>query len=75
MVHDGLFGPTEMPVALRERIAADVKAVADKTIADRLATTGQVMNIGMADEFAKSIAGQRAQIAEMAKRLGVAEKK
>jgi tripartite-type tricarboxylate transporter receptor subunit TctC len=71
----GLFGPTEMPIALRERIAADVKAVADKTIADRLGTTGQVMNIGGADEFAKSIAAQRAQIAEMAKRLGVAQKK
>jgi len=34
-----------------------------------------VMNIGGSEEFAKSIAGQRAQIAEMAKRLGVAEKK
>jgi len=71
----GLFGPPEMPVALRDRIAADVKSVADKTIGDRLATTGQVMNIGGAEEFAKSIAGQRAQIGEMAKRLGVAEKK
>jgi len=71
----GLFGPKEMPVALRERIAADVKAVADKGISDRLATSGQVMNIGGPEEFAKSIADQRAQIAEMAKRLGVAEKK
>jgi len=71
----GLFGPTEMPVALRDRIAADVKEVADKAIGDRLATTGQVMNIGGAEEFAESIAAQRAQIAEMAKRLGVAEKK
>jgi tripartite-type tricarboxylate transporter receptor subunit TctC len=71
----GLFGPHEMPAALRDRIAADVKSVADKTIADRLATSGQVMNIGGADEFAKSIAGQRAQIAEMAKRLGATEKK
>jgi tripartite-type tricarboxylate transporter receptor subunit TctC len=71
----GLFGPPEIPTALRDRIAADVKSVADKTIADRLATTGQVMNIGGADEFAKSIADQRAQIAEMAKRLGVEKKK
>jgi tripartite-type tricarboxylate transporter receptor subunit TctC len=71
----GLFGPSDMPAALRERIAADVKSVADKTIADRLATSGQVMNIGGPEEFAKSIAAQRAQIAEMAKRLGVAEKK
>jgi tripartite-type tricarboxylate transporter receptor subunit TctC len=71
----GLFGPKDMPAALRDRIAADVKAVADKTIGERLATSGQVMNIGGAEEFAKSIAAQRAQIAEMAKRLGVAEKK
>ncbi len=71
----GWFGPPDMPAALRDRIAADIKSVADKTIADRLATTGQVMNIGGSAEFAKSIAGQRAQIAEMAKRLGVAEKK
>jgi hypothetical protein len=33
------------------------------------------MNIGGPDEFQKSIDAQRAQIAEMAKRLGVAEKK
>jgi tripartite-type tricarboxylate transporter receptor subunit TctC len=71
----GFFGPPEMSPALRERIAADVKSVADKVIADRLATTGQVMNIGGSAEFAKSIVEQRAQIAEMAKRLGVAEKK
>ncbi len=71
----GLFGPSDMPAALRDRIGADVKAVADKTIEDRLAATAQVMNIGASAEFAKSIAEQRAQIAEMAKRLGVAEKK
>jgi tripartite-type tricarboxylate transporter receptor subunit TctC len=71
----GLFGPPDMPAALRDRIYADVKSVADKTIGDRLATTGQVMNIGGPDEFAKSIVAQRAQLAEMAKRLGVTEKK
>jgi tripartite-type tricarboxylate transporter receptor subunit TctC len=71
----GLFGPPDMSPALRDRIAADVRAVADKTIGERLATTGQVMNIGGSAEFAKSIADQRAQVAEMAKRLGVAEKK
>jgi len=71
----GLFGPPDMSAALRERIYNDVKSVADKSIEERLATTGQVMNIGGANEFAKSIADQRAQIADMAKRLGVAEKK
>jgi tripartite-type tricarboxylate transporter receptor subunit TctC len=71
----GLFGPPDMPTALRDKIYADVKSVADKTIGDRLATTGQVMNIGGPDEFAQSIVAQRAQLAEMARRLGVAEKK
>jgi tripartite-type tricarboxylate transporter receptor subunit TctC len=71
----GFFGPADMPTALRDRIAADVRAVADNVIADRLATTGQVMNIGSAAEFAKSIDQQRAEIARMAKTLGVAEKK
>src|SRR5580700_9838240 len=36
----GLFGPPGMPLALRARITADVRAVADSTIADRLSTTG-----------------------------------
>ena len=71
----GMFGPSDMAPALRERIAADVRAVADKTIDDRLATTGQVMNIGGGAEFAKSIEEQRAEVAKMAKALGVAEKK
>jgi tripartite-type tricarboxylate transporter receptor subunit TctC len=71
----GFFGPPELPAAVRDRIAADVRSVADQTIAERLAASGQVMNIGGSAEFAKSIADQRAQIAEMAKRLGVAMKK
>src|SRR4030088_1376160 len=43
----GLFGPAGMPLALRERIAADMRAVAaDPIIADRLTATGQILNIG-----------------------------
>jgi tripartite-type tricarboxylate transporter receptor subunit TctC len=71
----GLFGPADMPLELRQRIADDVRAVADQTIADRLGTTGQLMNIGGPQDFATSIDAQRAQVAEMAKRLGVDEKK
>jgi tripartite-type tricarboxylate transporter receptor subunit TctC len=71
----GLFGPSDMPKALRERIATDIKAVAlDPVIGERLATTGQVLNIGNPDEFAASIEAQRAQLAVMAKHLGVAMK-
>ena len=68
----GLFGPTGMPLELRQRIAADVRAVADDTIKDRLATTGQLLNIGGPEEFAKSVEEQRAQIAGFAKSLGIA---
>jgi tripartite-type tricarboxylate transporter receptor subunit TctC len=72
----GLFGPPTMPIALRERMAADVKAVmdADPAIADRLTRTGQVINPGGPAEFAKSIDDQRAAIAAAAKVIGVAPK-
>jgi tripartite-type tricarboxylate transporter receptor subunit TctC len=67
----GLFGPPSMPLELRKRIAADIAAVADKTIEDRLTTTGQLMNIGGPEEFARSIDEQRATVAAYAKELGV----
>jgi tripartite-type tricarboxylate transporter receptor subunit TctC len=69
----GLFGPTEMPLALRQRIAAEIRAVADDTIKQRLVTTGQLLNVGGPEDFAKSIDEQRAQVAAFAKELGVAE--
>jgi tripartite-type tricarboxylate transporter receptor subunit TctC len=67
----GLFGPPGMPLELRERITADIRAVADATVADRLTITGQLMNIGGPDEFGKSIDAQRATIAAFAKDLGI----
>ena len=57
----GLFGPPGMPLELRERITADIRAVADSTVADRLTLTGQFLNIGGPEEFAKSIDEQRAR--------------
>jgi tripartite-type tricarboxylate transporter receptor subunit TctC len=67
----GFFGPTGMPRELLDRITADVRAVADDTIRDRLATTGQILNVGGPEEFAKSIEEQRLQVAKFAKQLGV----
>jgi tripartite-type tricarboxylate transporter receptor subunit TctC len=67
----GLFGPSGMPLALRQRITADIRAVADATIADRLTTSGQLMNIGGPEEFGKSIDQQRVQIEAFAKVLGI----
>ena len=67
----GLFGPTGMPLELRQRITADIRAVVDKTIEDRLTTTGQLTNIGGPEEFGKSVDEQRAKVAAFAKELGI----
>ena len=67
----GLFGPPGMPVALREKITADFRAVADASIDDKLAATGQLMNIGGPDDFGRSIDEQRARLAGFAKQLGI----
>jgi len=67
----GLFGPPGMPRELRERITSDIRAVADDTIKDRLAATGQLLNVGGPEEFAKSIDEQRSQVAKFAKQLRI----
>ena len=67
----GLFGPRGMPLGLRQRIASDISSIADATVADRLTVSGQIMNIGGPEEFAKSIEEQRAKVAEFAKVIGV----
>jgi tripartite-type tricarboxylate transporter receptor subunit TctC len=67
----GLFGPTGMPLELRQRITADIRAVVDPTIEDRLTITGQLANLGGPEELGKSIDEQRAKIADFAKQLGI----
>jgi tripartite-type tricarboxylate transporter receptor subunit TctC len=67
----GLFGPRKMSEELRTRIAADIAAVADKAMGDKLAVSGQVMSPGTASEFAVSIEEQRATVARIATQLGV----
>jgi tripartite-type tricarboxylate transporter receptor subunit TctC len=73
----GLFGPPTTPMALRRKIAADIKEVmeGDPIIKDRLTATAQIFAPGGPEEFAKAIEGQRAVIAKSARELGVAEKK
>jgi tripartite-type tricarboxylate transporter receptor subunit TctC len=68
----GLFGTRDMPLALRERIAADVIAVlADATVAQRLTGSGQTVVPGSASEFAAAIEKQRVALAGFAKVLGI----
>ncbi len=66
----GLFGSKAVSAELREKLGADVVAVAnDKEIEARLNATGQTPARGGAKEFAASIAQQRALIATIAKAL------
>jgi tripartite-type tricarboxylate transporter receptor subunit TctC len=69
----GIFGPRSMPMALRERIAEDVKAVvaADPTISPRLAATGQVVDIRGPAEFAEGIKETRDKLLGIAQALGI----
>jgi tripartite-type tricarboxylate transporter receptor subunit TctC len=66
----GLYGTPEMPAALRDRIAADVAAVAnDPALAARVAGMGSLLRIGMPADFAAAIEDQRAKIAAIAATL------
>ncbi len=69
----GMYGPQGMSNALRESVAADVRAVvaADPTIASRLAATGQVVDIRGPAEFAAGIKEIRDQLASIAQVLGI----
>ena len=73
----GLFGPPSMPLALRQKIAADIKEVmeGDAIIKDRLNATAQLFAPGGPEEFAKAIESQRELVAKSAKDLGIAVKK
>jgi tripartite-type tricarboxylate transporter receptor subunit TctC len=69
----GIFGPRGMPLAVREQIAADVRAAvsSDPTIATKLAATGQVVDVRGPAEFAAGIKELREQLADIAKVLGM----
>jgi len=68
----GLFGPRSMPPPLRERIAADVRAVAaDPVIAARMVDVGSKLEVRGPAEFAASIQEQRDHLAALAKILGL----
>jgi len=67
----GLFGPRDMPAELRERIAADIRAVTDALIGERLAATGQLVNIGTSAELDATVAAQRAKVAAIAQAIGL----
>jgi tripartite-type tricarboxylate transporter receptor subunit TctC len=69
----GLYGPKDMPRELRESISAEFRKVAaeDPTIAKRLTDTGQIMTLRGPADFVTSIDEQNAQLAGIAKVLGL----
>ncbi len=68
----GVHGPKDMPLAIREKIAADIRAViSDADISARLAATGQVVNPGSPKEFDAALDDQRAKVGEIGKILGI----
>jgi tripartite-type tricarboxylate transporter receptor subunit TctC len=68
----GFFGSRNMSREQRERISADIQAVAnDPVLRDRLATAGQAARGSTAGELAATIAEQRAHIERTAKALGL----
>jgi tripartite-type tricarboxylate transporter receptor subunit TctC len=66
----GFYGWRDMPSDLKERIAADVRAVAnDPAIAGRVASSGSALRVGTPAEFAAAIEKQRTQIAAIAQTM------
>ena len=71
----GLYGPKNMPLELRERIAGHVtEVVSDKTVTDRLLATGQVVRPGGPAELASTIKEQSDLTARIAKTLDLKPK-
>jgi len=77
LTFDGLVGViaargSNLPAAARDRIAADIKAVAaDPVVAERLVATAQINYPGNAQEFAASMEEQERNMDAVAKFVGM----
>lgn len=68
----GFFGGHDMSVELRQRIAADVRAVAAQpAVVSRFETIGVVARSGTPAEFAAAIEEQRIKVAKIAAAIGM----
>jgi tripartite-type tricarboxylate transporter receptor subunit TctC len=68
----GLFGPKTMPSELRERIAADVQAVAGRAeIGQRLRSLGMSARASSPNEYAAKLAEQRTRWTALARAHGM----
>jgi tripartite-type tricarboxylate transporter receptor subunit TctC len=66
----GLYGWRDMPREIRERIAADVRAIAaDPDLVERVLKIGSVLHVGTPEEFASAIEEQSERIATIAHKM------
>jgi tripartite-type tricarboxylate transporter receptor subunit TctC len=69
---NGILGPRDMPQAVRDRIAADVReAVADPDLDSKLSAVGQVFNPGTSTEFAQAMDDQLKTVKRIGDTLGI----
>jgi len=62
----GLYGWRDIPAALKERIASDVRTVgSDPAIIERVASFGSVVRVGTSADFVAAIEEQRLKIAAL----------
>jgi tripartite-type tricarboxylate transporter receptor subunit TctC len=67
----GFFGPRDLPVERRDRIALDIASVAaDPVLVRRLAAIGQIAHAGTPKEFLAEIEAQRDKVAAIVKVVG-----
>jgi tripartite-type tricarboxylate transporter receptor subunit TctC len=69
----GLFGPPQMLPQLRERVAGELRKIAedDPVIGQRLVDTGQIMTLRGPADFARSVEEQNDQLGVIARILGL----
>jgi tripartite-type tricarboxylate transporter receptor subunit TctC len=68
----GFFGSREMPLAVRDRVAADVLAIANEpAVQERLAAIGQTVHPGTSAEFAAFLAANRERLMVLARASGI----
>jgi tripartite-type tricarboxylate transporter receptor subunit TctC len=72
---NGIYGWRDIPQSLKDRIAADVRDIAnDPAVAERLKPTGATMRPGNGAEFAAAIEDQRAKVAAVAQAIAAKPK-
>jgi tripartite-type tricarboxylate transporter receptor subunit TctC len=68
----GLLGPKGFPNAVGEKIAKDIRDIAnDPDVNAKLTATGQVVNPGSPEDFAAALKDQREKVAEIGKVLEI----